>query len=163
MAGDQWEIGDRVECDKYPTKLDGRNRSTLTIWGFDNADGPKPVAVLLYKEWDGRDLAHERFYHVYVSELRVAGSSPKTRIAPGMRAVLGLEPIPCGCHCGENTSGAQFKQGHDARLKGALQRWANDRKPKLTETDNWVRANLSSAEAAAELKWRGWPPGKPAD
>jgi hypothetical protein len=159
MPGEEWTVGDHVEVDRIPTQLTGRNRSWLQIYAFDgDEDDPNPIVQLLYKELDGQKLAREMFHHVRMSDLREAGS--KVRVPAGQRAVLGLEPVPCACHCGENTSGAQFKQGHDARLKGALQRWANDRPPKLTETDNWVRGNMSQADAKTELLKRGWPPGR---
>jgi hypothetical protein len=137
----EWTTGQRV----YVPRITRDESVSLIIKGFQgDEDEPDPIVDLIEREFDRKGrLVREMFRSARLSELR---DLPRRATKGGAlgRLVRNLEPVYCGCGCGTQTSGTEFRQGHDAKLKSRLRRIAAG----TLEGD--------VAAASAELERRKW-------
>ena len=149
MAKDTWYEKDRV----YVPRITPDESIKLTIYEFlGDEDEEDPVVVLLLQEFRNKkgsrvkiELRREQFRHCRLSELQDPPARPVSGGAIG-RELRGLAAVYCGCGCRTPTSGAEFRQGHDARHKSNLRKIVDG------------RAVGDVAKAQAELERRGWIP-----
>lgn len=139
----EWNIGDRV----WVPRISQDMNVILTIhdWCAKSGkpvgdDEDAPVVSLLFRRWEGNKLREQRFRYCKFDELE---PMPRKIVygGPQARRLEGLPPVHCGCGCGSETSGAEFKQGHDMKLKSRL----------------WKAARAGDQQAVDELVKRGWP------
>jgi hypothetical protein len=149
MASDgNWYEGDRV----YVPRITKDESISITIFKFEgDEEDPDPDVLLLLKEIRQRDgssihadLIRQTFRYAKLSELQDPPVGRATRGGAFARQVRNLAPIACGCGCGQETSGTEFKQGHDAKLKSKLRKIV----------DGKLDGDVD--EAKAELDRRGW-------
>ena len=150
MAKEQmWRVGDRV----YVPRITPDDSIKLTIHDFlGDEDEENPVVSLLLQEFRAKDgsnikveLRRQQFRYCRLSELQ---DPPLRRVSGGAfaRELRGLATIYCGCGCRTPTSGAEFRQGHDARHKSNLRKIMDG------------RLDGDPEEAQEELERRGWLP-----
>jgi hypothetical protein len=126
---------------------------TLRIVSFEgDDDDPDPTVLLLMQEWKVKsatrsELIREQYRHARLSELQDPPKGKATRGGAFARQVRNLAPIACGCGCGQETSGTEFRQGHDAKLKSKLLKIMRG---KLEDP------NISPEEAETQLRERNW-------
>jgi hypothetical protein len=147
VADDEWRVGDRV----FVPRISADPSVVLKIKDFEgDEDDEDPIVHLLLQEWRNKqgsnikqELVRQQFRSCRLSELQ---NTPRkaTRGGAMARAMRNLEPIQCGCGCGDLTSGAEFRQGHDAKLKSRLLKIARGK------LDGDIEA------AVLKLKERGW-------
>jgi hypothetical protein len=138
---DEWTVGDRV----YVPRITEDLTVQLKIDDFcGDEDEEDPDVRLMMTEFDSKGkITRQMFRYCVFSELQ---DTPRkaTRGGAIARMKRGLEDVYCRCGCGQLTSGAEFKQGHDAKLKSRLLKTARGQ----IEGD--------ADEAVRLLKERGW-------
>lgn len=147
MGKEEWTVGDRV----HVPRITDDDTVILTIRAFlGDEDDPNPAVELLLQEFRNKEgsnvhqeLVRQSFRACRLSELE---DPPLRRVRGGAaaRRLRNMAPIECGCGCGQETSGAEFRQGHDMKLKGQLRRIK----------DGKEEGNVEAAKA--ELERRGW-------
>lgn len=136
----EWNIGDRVfvpRITKDPTHI-------LRIHDWPDDDDPDPDVMLIYTILNGKgEITHQNFRVCKFHEMQDA---PKIVVRGGhtARKLRNLPDVHCGCGCGSLTSGNEFKQGHDMKLKSRLLK----------------AARAGDEEALTELQRRNWWKGK---
>ena len=141
MSTEEWFVGDRV----YVPRISADEGVELKILKFDGEeDEDDPTVSLLFRERDHKGLIiRECFRSAHLSELE---DPPRRAIrgGPMERAKRNMAPILCGCGCGRETSGTEFRQGHDAKRKSYLLKVARGKE----------EGNVSLV--MEELERRGW-------
>jgi len=146
-----WYEGDRV----YVPRITVDPSISLTITKFEgDDDDDDPDVQLLLQEVRSKDgslikteLRRMQFRYAKLSELEDPPRGTATRGGAFARQVRNLAPIACGCGCGQETSGTEFRQGHDAKLKSKLRKIMAG---KLEDP------NISPGDAEDRLRERGW-------
>jgi hypothetical protein len=138
---EEWTVGERA----YVPRITLDESVELKILKFvGDEDEDDPIVDLLFRERDSKGLIiRECFRSAHLSELE----DPPRRATKGgviARVRRNLIPIECGCGCGQQTSGTEFRQGHDAKRKSFLVRVATGK------IDGDVEA------AVEELERRRW-------
>lgn len=137
----EWTIGDRV----FVARITPDETASLTIHKFhgdDDADDPQ-VQLMETHYGRNRKIERQQFRFAMLSELRDLPTRA-TKGGAAARIRRNLVEVYCACGCEQLTSGSEFKQGHDAKLKSKLRRVSDGRLGGDVET------------ARSELERRGW-------
>ena len=120
MEREEWVVGDRV----YIPRITPDESIELKILKFaGDEEDEDPIVDLLLRERDHKGLIiRECFRSAHLSELEDPPTGKATKGGAIARMRRNLVPVECGCGCGIQTSGTEFRQGHDAKRKSYLVR-----------------------------------------
>lgn len=81
----------------------------------------------------------------------------RTKKATRSTAKAAREPRPCACGCGKQTSGSDFRMGHDQKLRGQIRRGETLR----PESKAFLAAHKSDPHYAPAKAAKASKPSKP--